>query len=70
DRSAAETLDALLHDTQAAGRTVLLATHQFEQAAQLTQRVIILGKGVLVYDAPTAGLDAASLAELFVQTTQ
>ncbi|MBC8100449.1 MAG: heme ABC exporter ATP-binding protein CcmA, partial [Armatimonadetes bacterium] len=45
DRSAAETLDTLLHDAQAAGRTVLLATHQFEQAAQLTQRVLILGKG-------------------------
>lgn len=53
DQAAAETLDALLRDAHAAGKTLIMTTHELERAALLTERAIILHRGGIAFDAPT-----------------
>ncbi|TVR19840.1 MAG: heme ABC exporter ATP-binding protein CcmA [Anaerolineaceae bacterium] len=58
DQSAAFMLDGLLSATgNDAGRTIIMATHQLDRAARLAERVIILSRGDIAHDSPTAELD-------------
>lgn len=69
DQTAAETLDDLLiaaHDGQ---RTIVMATHQLERAARLADRVIILNRGRVGFDAPSAGMDLIALTAHYAETT-
>jgi ABC-2 type transport system ATP-binding protein len=58
DPQARRTLRALIREMQAEGRTVLLSTHDLEEAGQLCDRIAILDGGRIVADAPPAELIA------------
>lgn len=69
DQEAAATLDDLLNAARAAGHTLVMATHQFDRVPHLADRVIIIARGRLVYDAPCAGLTAAYLTDEYTRVT-
>lgn len=47
------------------GATVVVSLHQIDWAMRFCRRVIALRAGQLVYDGPTAGLDAATLRSIY-----
>ncbi|WP_217183106.1 ABC transporter ATP-binding protein [Streptomyces sp. AC495_CC817] len=51
-----------------AGRTIVFATHYLEEAEQFARRTVVMHRGVVVADAPTAQL-RASLGERTVSAT-
>lgn len=55
------TLAAILAEWRAAGRAVLLATHDVELAARCADRVILLGEGQVVVEGPTRQVMTGSL---------
>ena len=63
DREGAGRLRALLK-RHAAGRTLILATHDVAEALPLATRVVVLAGGRLVADRPTAGLTVAGVEAL------
>jgi heme ABC exporter ATP-binding subunit CcmA len=69
DQDAAATLDTLLVQAHAEGRTIIMTTHQLERAARLATRIMILHRGSVGYDAPTADLTPQSLGALYAQIT-
>ncbi len=59
DAAAADLLSGLLHGLHDGGRTLLLATHDFDRALAVADRVIILHDGRIVWESSRAeGLDA------------
>lgn len=62
DYGAKQRLGATLRDLASAGRTVLLATHDVELAAEVADRVVILADGEVVADGPVRQVLAASPA--------
>jgi phosphonate transport system ATP-binding protein len=50
------------------GVTTVLATHDVSRALEFTDRVIGMAGGQVVLDAPTAGLSAARVSELYRRT--
>ena len=70
DPQACRTLRALIREVQSEGRTVLLSTHDMEEAAKLCDRVAILDRGRIVAEAPPPELiaRAAVLAQVVVRT--
>ena len=52
DDRAATLLESLLQQAQQQGKTVVLCTHQLEQALQYAQRLLILDKGRIGYCGP------------------
>jgi heme ABC exporter ATP-binding subunit CcmA len=69
DQDAAALLDELLLSAHQAGRTVVMTTHDLARAAQLCQRVVILSRGVVAYDAPATNLDGITLAAHYAEVT-
>ncbi len=69
DQDASNTLDELLRRAHADGRTILMSTHELGRAAALAGRVVILSRGVIGHDVPTAGLDGLELAALYTEVT-
>jgi heme exporter protein CcmB len=65
DPAGAATLDALLAELAAAGRTVLLASHDLERARSVADHVMVLRSGRVVWCGDAAALDAAALARLY-----
>jgi heme exporter protein A len=65
DQDGAAMLDTLVHEQRAAGRTIVISTHELERAARLCSRVVILARGGVAYDAPTAGMTTAALADVY-----
>jgi heme exporter protein A len=70
DQDAAATLDELLTQAHDGTHTIIMATHQLDRAAQLTDRVVILSRGRISYDNPTGHLDAMTLAADYAQITE
>ena len=62
DYTAKHRLTAILRDLAAAGRTVLLATHDVELVAEVATRVMVLADGDLVAEGPTADVVVSSPA--------
>lgn len=56
-----EALTAILNELKAAGRAVLLATHDVELTARCADRVILMGDGEIVVDGPTRQVMTGSL---------
>ena len=52
DAQAAEILGDLLRQLPEQGKTLVLSTHDFEQGAALTRRLVVLERGRLRYDGP------------------
>ncbi len=69
DRAAAATLDGVLGEVTARGRTVLMTTHDIRRGLALADRVAILAKGRIAYEASRAGLDADSFAGVYADVT-
>lgn len=69
DQDASAVLDDLLRKAHADGHTIIMSAHDLGRAASLANRVVILSRGVIAYDAPTDGLDALRLAQIYTETT-
>lgn len=60
DYAAKQRLAGLLRTWQAAGKAILIVTHDVEFAAELASRVIVLGEGRLIADGPLVDIIGAS----------
>ncbi len=60
-------LNELIMAARAEGRTILLATHEFNHAALLATRILILERGSMIVDRPAIDLDSAQLAAIFAE---
>ncbi len=69
DQDASATLDGLLHQAHAEGRTIVMSTHQLDRAADIASRALILSRGSVGFDAPTAGLTGLALAAEYTRVT-
>jgi ABC-type multidrug transport system ATPase subunit len=50
-------------------RTIVLTTHNLERGLALSDRILILNRGRIVYEGSSRRLDVASLRELYQQST-
>ena len=62
DQAACELLDELLAEARAAGRTIILSTHQLARTPQHTERALVLAGGKIAFDGPS---DRDRLSELY-----
>jgi heme exporter protein A len=69
DQDAGNVLDALLRTAHNDQRTILMATHQIERAARLVDRVVILNRGVVAYDALMQDIPDATLPSIYAEVT-
>jgi len=69
DQDASAILDSLLRAAHADGRTIVMSTHDLGRAATLAGRAIILSRGTVAADRPTAELDPLQLAALYTAVT-
>ncbi len=69
DQDASTVLDSLLRDVAVAGRTVVMTTHDLRRGYTLADRVMILSRGRIAFDAPTSAIDGDSLPTLYADTT-
>jgi ABC-2 type transport system ATP-binding protein len=71
DPQARRNLRTLIRDLQFEGRTVLLSTHDLEEATQLCDQIAILDHGRIIAVAPPAELiaRAGTPAQIIVRTT-
>jgi heme exporter protein A len=67
DQHAAGMLTGLLHEVGATRRTVLMTTHNLERGLELGDRVAILARGRIVYQASKADLDPSRFREVYYQ---
>jgi ABC-type multidrug transport system ATPase subunit len=71
DPAGADWLAAELGAERAAGRAVVLVTHDLEAAAAVANQVLILRRGRVVFDeTPAAGFDAAQLRAAYEAKTR
>jgi heme exporter protein A len=70
DQQAASALSDILTSVAAAGRTVLLATHNLERGLVGPDRAIILNRGKVVHQTDRAEIDPASFGELYQSVTK
>lgn len=63
ERREVERLFDLLRQVRAGGTAVVFVSHRLDEVLELTDRIIALRDGVLVADAPTAGVSGGQLAE-------
>jgi len=69
DQQAAAVLREILTDVAAAGRTVLLTTHDLERGLVGCDHVIILNRGKVAYRADRAEIDPTSFADVYQAAT-
>jgi heme exporter protein A len=62
DVSADHVLRSLFADDRGRPRTVILTTHNLERALALTDRVVVLDRGRIVLDRPSATVNVAQVA--------
>lgn len=71
DTPSGRMLEGLIRDLRAEGRTVVLVTHDMDQALRLCDRVLVLRRGRLAADRAAHGVSAdALLAEIAVTAHQ
>ncbi|MBZ0289688.1 MAG: heme ABC exporter ATP-binding protein CcmA, partial [Anaerolineae bacterium] len=69
DQAASAILDSLLKTAYSGGRTILMSTHDLGRAATLASRAVIISRGNIAYDQPTADLDPLQLAAIYTEVT-
>lgn len=69
DQQAGTTLGDLLNNAREEGRTLVMTTHQLNHVPQLADRVLIISRGKVAYDRPTAGMTVAQLTQDYVDIT-
>ena len=67
DARACDVLGRLLEALSRRGRSLLLVTHDARRALELCSRVVVLDRGRIVADLPSAGLDAREIEASWVQ---
>jgi heme exporter protein A len=69
DQDAAALLDSLLREVAVAGRTVVMTTHDLRRGHALADRIMILSRGRIAFDAPTAEIAPEALPTLYADAT-
>jgi heme ABC exporter ATP-binding subunit CcmA len=69
DVDAGRTLDDLLLQARAEGHTIIMTTHELDRAARIANRVLILNRGAVGYDAPASALSAIELTAHYAELT-
>jgi heme exporter protein A len=69
DQQAASVLSEILTDVAAAGRTVMLTTHDIQRGLIGSDRVIILNRGKVVYRAERSQIDPVSFVQQYQTAT-
>lgn len=69
DQDAAALLDELLHEVAIGGRTVIMTTHDLRRGHALADRIAILSRGKIAFDAPCREVDLDALPALYADTT-
>jgi heme exporter protein A len=69
DQDAAALLDDLLGEVAASGRTVVMTSHDLRRAHALADRITILSRGKIAYDAACAAVDVDVLPALYADVT-
>jgi heme exporter protein A len=65
DLQAADMLRASLHQLAAAGRTVILATHNLEEGLEMCDRAAILRRGKIAWQGKREGIDLGQMKEIY-----
>jgi heme exporter protein A len=68
DQDAGQTLDLLLDEAHDGQRTIVMATHQLDRAARLADRVVILSRGTVGFDARAETID--DLPRIYTDVTR
>jgi heme exporter protein A len=69
DQDAAALLDDLLNEIAVAGRTVIMTTHDLRRGHALADRIAILSRGRIAYNAPVSAVESADLPALYADVT-
>jgi ABC-type multidrug transport system ATPase subunit len=69
DQDAAGLLDELLREVAVAGRTVIMTTHDLQRGHALSDRIAILSRGKIAFNAPTSQIAGKELPVLYAETT-
>jgi heme exporter protein A len=70
DLQAADMLRLVLQELAASNRTVVLTTHNLEQGLEMCDRAAILNRGKVVWEGVRAGIDLASLKDVYREVTR
>jgi heme exporter protein A len=69
DQDAAARLEAVMSTVGTEGRTVVMTTHDLERGLAVADRVVILAKGRVAFEANRSELDTAAFKEAYRQHT-
>ncbi len=69
DPQATEALSALLGELAGEGCTILLTTHDLERGLAAGNRIVVLSRGRVVYDALASDTDPATFPDLYRRLT-
>jgi ABC-type multidrug transport system ATPase subunit len=69
DQDAAALLDDLLREVAVSGRTVIMTTHDLLRGHILADRIAILSRGKIAFDAPTQTVEPTALPALYADVT-
>ncbi|GAB4414637.1 MAG: ABC transporter ATP-binding protein [Anaerolineae bacterium] len=69
DQDAAAVLDDLLRQVATEGRTVIMTTHDLRRGHALADRIAILSRGKIAFDAPCREIDPDALPALYADVT-
>jgi ABC-type multidrug transport system ATPase subunit len=69
DQDAAALLDELLREVAIGGRTVVMTTHDLWRGHELADRIAILSRGKIAFDAPCEEIDPDTLPALYADVT-
>ncbi|WP_119068650.1 heme ABC exporter ATP-binding protein CcmA [Aggregatilinea lenta] len=69
DQDAAALLDDLLREVAVTGRTVIMTTHDLWRGHALADRIAILSRGKIAFDAPCRTLHRDDLGDLYADVT-
>ncbi len=69
DPQATDALSALLGELAGEGCTILLTTHDLERGLAVGNRVVVLSRGRVAYDAPAADTDPVTFPDLYRRLT-
>jgi heme exporter protein A len=70
DQDAAARLETVMSTVGTEGRTVVMTTHDLERGLAVADRVVILAKGRVAFEANRLDLDTAAFKEAYRQHTQ
>lgn len=65
DQEGHELIDGLLAEHAERGGSAIFTTHQLERALQLSNKIVILGKGRVTYQHDSASLTVAALQQIY-----